>query len=391
MSPPIRGVAEHHSRADSSLEFPPPTTAPVNEQEQLLRSVADALSDVVLLTDESAGEVFFVNASYEQVWGRARAELYANPLALIDGVHPDDRGRVHSALRAHSNEGHDIEFRVLRPAGDERAVRARSFSVRGAGGMHRVAYIIEDITERKQIARSHEQLIRGFTHDVKNPLSATDGYLALLELGVYGPLSEPQLQSIGHARRSIRSALSLVAGLLEIERAEAGKLDLERERVDLGAIVLDVVEEFGAAADAKHLGLTPVVPAEDDAIVVESDAARVRQILANLVSNAVKYTQPDGWISVTAYIELAGETPWPGRWAAVAVADNGPGIPPEKQSLVFREFTRFDPSAVSGSGIGLAISRRLARALGGELTFTSAPGVGSTFIVWLPLDPRQTS
>ena len=125
-------------------------------------------------------------------------------------------------------------------------------------------------------------------------------------------------------------------------------------------------------------------------LVIESDAARVRQILANLVSNAVKYTQPTGRIFVAARVALAGEMSWRGRWVAVTVTDNGPGIQWEKQALVFREFARFDPGAAAGSGIGLAISRRLARALGGDITFTSAPGVGSTFTLWLPFDSPRT-
>jgi len=157
--------------------------------------------------------------------------------------------------------------------------------------------------------------------------------------------------------------------------------------VDVGATTVAIVEEFRAAAGAKGFRLAWSVPTGDDSLVIDSDVERVRQILANLVSNAVKFTHPNGSISVSARVARADEAPWRGRWAVVAVADNGPGIPFEKQSLVFREFTRFDPDATAGSGIGLAISRRLARALGGEITFTSTPGVGSTFTLWLPLEP----
>jgi two-component system sensor histidine kinase TorS len=197
-------------------------------------------------------------------------------------------------------------------------------------------------------------------------------------------MPEEQAQAVGRARRSIRTAQNLLSGLLEIERAEAGQLDIEREWVDIGAAVVEIVEEFDAAAAAKGLSLSSSVP-QGDSLVLESDAGRVRQILANLVSNAVKYTHPSGSISVVARVAGADEALWRGQWAAVAVADNGPGIPFDKQSLVFREFTRFDPGAAAGSGIGLAISHRLAHALGGELTFASTPGVGSIFTLWLPL------
>jgi len=358
------------------------------EGEERIRQIAEALHDAILLSDETGGQIFFVNAAYEEIWGRPRAELYENPLALLEGVHPDDRERVRDTLVVQLRPGYDLEFRVLRPSGDERWVWARGFPVRNVDDQNnRIASIIEDITERKQIIVSHERLIRGFTHDVKNPLGAADAYLSLMELGVYGELSETQASAVGRARRSIGTALNLVTGLLDIERAEAGQLDIGRQLVDVGATVVAIVEEFRAAGAAKGLSLVSAVPTGDDSLVVESDVGRVRQILANLASNAVKFTHPNGSISVSARVARADEAPWRGRWAAVTVTDNGPGIPLEKQTLVFREFTRFDPDATAGSGIGLAISRRLALALGGEITFTSTPAVGSAFTLWLPFEP----
>ena len=360
------------------------------EGEERIRGIAEALHDVVSLTDSTGTKVLFVNAAYEQIWCRSREELYANPLALLDGVHPQDRDRVRNTLIGQPHGNYDLEYRVVRPSGEERWVRTRAFPVRDADGeIERIASITEDITERKQIVESHERLIRGFTHDVKNPLGAADGYLSLLEIGAFGEMSEKQMQSVAHARRSIRTALNLISGLLDIERAEAGQLDIRLERVDLGAAILEIVDEFRAASEAKGLTLASEVPELEDSLLVESDSARVRQILANLVSNAVKYTQPSGSVRVAVRSDDSNEAPWRGSWVAVAVTDNGPGIPADKQRLVFREFTRFDPGAAAGSGIGLAISRRLARALGGEITFVSMPGVGSTFTLWLPMETRE--
>jgi PAS domain S-box-containing protein len=357
--------------------------------EELLREIAEALHDVVLLSDENRTQLFFVNAAYEQIWGRSREELYTNPLALLEGVHPEDRERVRDAMVSHSRGEYDVEFRVVRPDGGQRWVWSRGFPVRSASGeIYRSASITEDITDRKQVIESHEQLIRGFTHDVKNPLGAADGYLSLLELGVGGEMSATQTETVGRARRSIRTALDLVSQLLEIERAEAGQLNIERGRMDLGVTTREIVEEFRFAANAKRISLAPLVLGNEgnDSLVIESDRARVRQILANLISNAVKYTQPDGSIEVRAHLVNDGEGPRRGRWVAISVADNGPGIPLEKQNLIFREFTRFDPGAAEGSGIGLAISQRLARALGAVITCKSTPGMGSTFTLWLPSD-----
>jgi PAS domain S-box-containing protein len=357
------------------------------EGEERIRGIAEALHDVVALIDSTGSKVLFVNAAYERIWCRSREELYAHPLALLDGVHPQDRDRVRRTLIEQARGNYDLEYRVVRPGGDQRWVRTRAFPVRDAdGNIHRIACITEDITDRKQVIESHERLIRGFTHDVKNPLGAADGYLALLELGIGGEMSAAQTESVGRARRSIRTALNLISGLLDIERAEAGQLEISEARIDLSAATVEIVGDFLASAESKNLSLTAQISPEDDPLVVESDAARVRQILANLISNAVKYTQPNGTIVVDAHLVRTDDAPWRGHWAAVSVADNGSGIPLEKQALVFREFTRFDPDAAAGSGIGLAISRRLARALGGEITFTSAPGIGSTFTLWLPVD-----
>jgi PAS domain S-box-containing protein len=363
------------------------------EGEARIRQIAEALNDVVLLSDAATGQVFFVNAAYEQIWGRPRADLYANPLALLERVHPDDRDRVRDAFIGQRRQDFDIEFRVVRSPGDERWMWTRGFLVRGVDGeASRIASITADVTDHKQIAQSHEQLIRGFVHDMNNPLGAADGYLSLLETGVFGQMSQAQAQGIAHARRSISTALHLVSSLLEIARAEARDLSIEREAVDLGAVVFEIAAEFHAAAEAKSLDLAVSVHQDEEShvsLVIESDAARVRQILANLISNAVKYTHATGHVVVAARVALAGEAARRGRWVAVTVNDNGPGIPFEKQAMVFREFARFDPGAAAGSGIGLAISRRLARALGGDITFTSRPGVGSEFTLWLPLGPTR--
>lgn len=358
------------------------------EREGLFREMVEAFHDIVALTDANYTQLHFVNAAYETIWGRSRADLYANPLAFLDGVHPDDRERVREAIIGASHREYEIEFRVLRPAGDLRWVCSRGSPVRNAAGeICGVAAFVEDITDRKHVVDSHERLIRGFTHDVKNPLGAADGYLSLLELGVFGEMSTLQTDSVQRARRSIRSALDLVTNLLEIERAKAGEVVISRERVDLGDVARGVVEAFRPAGEAKQLSLSLLPPRHDESLVVESDGARVRQILANLVSNAVKYTQVAGHITVRAHVAEGDQEHRRGRWLAVTVADNGPGIPLDKQHLLFREFARFAPDAAEGSGIGLAISQHLARALGGTITCESTAGVGSAFTLWLPEAP----
>ena len=360
------------------------------EREEQFREILEGLHDVVWLTNGSGTKVLFVNAAYDEIWGQPRSVLYADPLAFLGNVHVDDQARVSDTMAAHSTGSCDLEYRVARPAGDVRWVWSRCYPIFDRDGrLHRFGNIIEDVTEKRQILASHERLVRGFTHDIKNPLGATDGYLALLEMGIHGPLQAAQEETIHRARRSIRAALDLVVQLLEIERAQSGQLDLRRENVDLDELTRDTADEFLAAARARDVTVEVLPSRIDDSLVVETDAARVRQIVANLVSNAVKYTHPGGHVRVRAHLAGDTEAPWPGSWLAIEVADNGPGIPVAKQRMLFREFTRFDPDAAEGSGIGLAISQRLAFALGATITVASAPAVGSTFTLWIPRDPSR--
>lgn len=387
---PVSDSASRTVDRDVVLDDPRATlhTSLARESEERFRQIADALHDVVALSDAANTNVLFVNAAYEEIWHRPSAELYANPLAMLEGVHPDDRERVRHALTAPSPEEHDLEFRVVRPDGTLRWVWRRSVPVRGPGGeIYRMASITEDITERKYVIESHQRLIRGFTHDVKNPLGAANGFLSLLADGVFGDLTAQQAEIVGRIRHSIHGALDLVSHLLELERAEAGQLSVRWQRVDLGGVCRDLVDEFRGAATARDLALNVPDCGEEDAIVIDSDPALVHQILANLVSNATKYTQAGGAVTIRVLPAEEDQAPAPGSWVTISVADNGPGIPFEKQNLLFREFTRFQPDAVDGTGIGLAISQRLARALGGAIRFRSTPGGGSTFTLWLPNNP----
>jgi signal transduction histidine kinase len=278
---------------------------------------------------------------------------------------------------------YDIEFRVVRPDGDVRWVWSRGFPVTNdRGEIYRVAGITEDITERKQVAENRVRLVRGFTHDVKNPLGAADGFLALLEDGIMGELAAKQRDSIARARQSIRRALDLITNVLELARAEAGQIEINKASMSPAEVAADTVDEFRAQAAEKGLALN--VDTTSARPSIESDAARVRQIIANLVSNAVKYTPENGHIEVAVRAATNGDAPAAGDWTAIAVSDDGPGIPADKQRTLFTEFTRFDPNAAEGAGIGLAISQRLAVALGGTISVRSEEGVGSTFTLWLP-------
>lgn len=237
-------------------------------------------------------------------------------------------------------------------------------------------------TELERITESRARLMRGFSHDVKNPLGAAHGYLELLAEGIAGPLSEKQAHSVQRASKSITAALHLVEDLLELARAESGKLEVALVPTDMPAVVEDAVDEYRAQAEAKGLSLSFHAP--DPVPAVVTDGTRVRQVLGNLVSNAVKYTE-NGRVFVRLAVFDDGAAATPAPRLAVQVADTGPGIPVEQRHLLFEEFVRLNPTNGRGAGIGLTISNRIAEALGGEITVESVVGAGSTFTLWLPL------
>lgn len=265
----------------------------------------------------------------------------------------------------------------------EEITRAHTFGEL-AGLAFRKLQLLEESQRRRdeleRITESRARLMRGFSHDVKNPLGAADGYAEVLEDGIMGELTETQRDGVRRIHRSIQTALRLIDNLLELARAEAGQIEVERVRTDVAEATREVAEDFRAQATAAGLALEVRAPRT---AITETDPTRVRQILGNLLSNAVKYTR-EGRITVAVDLRGDGEGLRPGDWIAVGVTDTGPGIPEEKHEQIFEEFARVEADARRGAGIGLASSRRIARLLDGDITLRSEVGRGSTFTLWLP-------
>lgn len=257
----------------------------------------------------------------------------------------------------------------------EHAARALSEEARAEAERRRL--------EVERLGANWQMLIRGFSHDLKNPLNAAAGFLRMLEQGHMDPLTPHQAQGVVKVQRSVSTTLQLIGDLLAVARAEAGQIEVTRAAVDLREAARAVVDEYRGLAESKGLVLRAENP--DAFPAVESDGVRVQQILANLVSNAINYTEAG---EVTVRVEVRGH-PDPdrsGQWAVVEVSDTGPGLSEEQQRIAFDEFRRLDTSGgTTGSGIGLAISSRLARALGGEIKVRSEVGRGASFALCLPL------
>ena len=267
---------------------------------------------------------------------------------------------------------------------------ARRARLLGVEAERRRLEVEQALDESARANEARARLLRGVTHDVKNPLGAAHGYADLLQLGVRGELTPPQAELVNGIRRSIDGALSIIADLLDLARVDAGGLSVERVRTDLGDLVTDAVDVHRPAAVAAGLSLECEMPPRP--LSLHTDPARVRQVLDNMLSNAIKYTPSPGRIGVSTDQVSDGRMGRPGAWVAVLVQDSGPGIPLEKREVIFDEFTRLhDDTTASGHGLGLAISRRIARLLGGDLTVDGVPGEGSTFALWLPVRSGQAA
>lgn len=381
----------------------------LRESEGHYRLLADMIPQHIWTTDPDGYHTYFSRRWYDFT-GAAPDEAKGEGWLLF--LHPDDRERTiarwHHSLR--TGEPYSIEYRFRRADGEYFWFLGRAMPLRDeAGEIVEWFGTLTDISEQKRLEEERERLLerereareqaerrreelervtesrtrimRGFTHDVKNPLGAADGYAQLLEDGILGELSEEQVEGVRGIRRSIEKSLHLIHELLELARAEAGQIELERVPTRIEELVREAVEDFRGQATAAGLGLESRVA---DDLPAETDPSRVRQILGNLLSNAVKYTQ-EGRIMVAAELRRDGGGAGDGDdWIAIRVSDTGPGIPAEKQDLIFEEFTRMDPEAEHGAGVGLAIGRRLARLLGGDITLESEVGRGSTFTLWIP-------
>jgi signal transduction histidine kinase len=253
----------------------------------------------------------------------------------------------------------------------------------------------------QEVARANRmksEFLANVSHELRTPLNAIVGFAEMLKDGTYGDLSARQSVPVDRIATSTQHLRTLVDQLLDIAKIAAGRVDIHPEDVSLKAFVLDVAAEMESLVNER--GLTLSITIGPSIARVRTDATHLRQILINLIGNAVKYTNT-GSIQVKAKTIAGADAAEPlpphvarlGKpdWLAVQVSDTGVGIAPDDYERIFDEFEQVNAGPRSdsgrrGSGLGLAISRRLARLIGGDLTVTSEPGRGSTFTVWLPHD-----
>ena len=231
--------------------------------------------------------------------------------------------------------------------------------------------------EAEAANRAKGDFLASMSHELRTPLNAIGGYVELLALGVHGSVTEGQRVALSRVTANQQHLLTLINDVLAFAKMEAGQIEFDVEDLGVAELLSGIEPLLAPLADVKEIVLS--VEECDPALQVVCDEERVRQILLNLVGNAIKFTQAGGLVVLSAAREE--------EWAAIRVRDNGPGISPDKQVRIFDAFVQADRSLSNpqdGVGLGLAISRDLARAMGGELSLESAPGEGSTFTLRLP-------
>ncbi len=296
-------------------------------------------------------------------------------LFSVAALTPDQRAALEIALPnlAIASERETSHQRARRRAAETR--RAATFLEDQSDELTRLNTELERASEMKS------QFLANMSHELRTPLNSIIGFSEMLLTEDLGPLSETQRDFLATVARNGRHLLELINDLLDLSKIEAGRLTLTVEVLDLSTLLREAAESVRAQIEQRrhHLDLQP----PETPVAVRVDKIRVRQILLNLLSNAIKFTNEGGRITVTARLDDGK------RLARVAVTDSGIGIAPEDQQKLFQEFVQLDAAAsrrYEGTGLGLALSRRLVEQHGGSMGVESAEGRGSTFWFTLPVE-----
>ena len=263
------------------------------------------------------------------------------------------------------------------------------------------AKITRDLTERMEsqqraiddarrladveaLSRAKSQFLASMSHELRTPLNAIGGYAELIEMGLGGSVSAQQREYLTRIRSSQQHLLRIINDLLNYSRIEAGKVSYDEEPVALPAVIETVTAMIQPQTAAKGIAL--LAPPCPDAVVALGDRLKIEQIVLNLLSNAIKFTPSGG--SVTVSCRNGDDS------VSLSVTDTGPGVPSERLEDIFEPFVQLGRSLSSGhegAGLGLAISRDLARAMNGDVTVQSAAGKGATFTLSLPKAPAPSA
>jgi len=345
------------------------------------KSVTDAGADTIMATGPQSFEDLTVG--------------------VLRGVHPHDHAPLKAAWRHHIDEGAPfrITCRLMQQDGPHIWVQCAGEAIRAENGeVLRIVNVLRNIDQAKRAElnlqrardaaeaanRAKSEFLANMSHEIRTPLNGVMGVASALGRT---ELSDAQSEMVGLIASSAETLESLLSDVLDLARIESGRLELKAEDFDLGQSVRDVAALFEPSARAKGLELVVEMSPEAGGVYI-GDAPRIRQVISNLVSNAVKFTA-----NGSVRIGVDARATDGGAALALSVTDTGIGFDAEAAARLFERFEQADGSITrryGGTGLGLAISRSLAEAMGGRLSATSRPGQGSTFTCELPL-PRSSA
>lgn len=293
----------------------------------------------------------------------------------LDGKAPLSKGEMPSHRAVNGEEFDDYTFWAGADPSTRTAFSTSARQVLSASGENLgAALAYQDVTDLVRAMQVKDDFVASVSHELRTPLTSVLGYLEILE---DRPDLPPEVTAqLGVARRNAARLLSLVSDLLHVGQSSAGSLRLHRADVDLAVLVREAVEAAGASAAASQVSLAIIAPS---CLVVSLDEHRLRQVLDNLIGNAVKYTEPGG--SVTVALRRLEDV------VELEVSDTGIGIAPDETQQVFERFVRGDAALdrhIPGTGLGLGIVSSIVAAHDGEVSLESTLGQGSTFVVTLP-------
>ena len=357
-----------------------------------LRAIIESLADGIVIVDR-AGVIRFANPAAARLFTRTPEALVGTPLGspLMAGETTEmeivRRGGgevVYAELRvvAAEWEGEPVELVSLRDITDRKYAEERS---------RQLSHERDARLEAEAASQAKSDFLAIMSHELRTPLNAILGYSELMELGISGELNEKVRDQIGRIRRSAKHLLGLVNDILDLAKVEAGRLMVANAPASVADAIATALTLIQPQAEARNLRIV-VTPQTTRLPAYIGDDERVRQILVNVLSNAVKCTDPGGTITIAGSLAAspeAGARLQPRPHVRISVTDTGSGIKPEKLRAIFEPFVQADSGhtrARDGSGLGLTIGQRLARAMGGDLTVESTVGVGSSFTLWLPAD-----
>lgn len=366
------------------------------DSETRFRATVDVALDALISMD-TAGRIIDWNPSAEQMFGWTRDDAVGSTMA--DTIIPERYREPHRAgLQRFLETGHGrvigrrIEIEAVHRDGHELPIELAISAISTSAGQSFTAFV-RDISSRRrleatqaaalvdvqQTLRLRDEFLSAAAHDLKTPLTSVQGHLQLIRRRAGADLAPALVTSLDEVDRAVRRMTSLINELLDIARLQAGEtLMLDRREMDLIALAREIVESARRQSSRHRITFEPHV----DAIVGRWDAGRIERALANLVSNAIKYSPAGGEVVVTADRVHEGDR----TWAVISVSDHGIGIPPADLPRLFTRFQRgSNTKGVDGSGIGLEATRRMIELHDGTIAVDTAEGEGTTFTIRLPL------